>query len=232
MHLLGSAFSFLIIAFVLLFLAKGGAALVKKALDGKILGNEASVVEAADSDASWNLILVNKEHPIPDGYEVNLLKLDNGEQVDERIYPQLQAMFDDARADGLELFVAAGYRTQEKQQALMEKKILSLVWDGYLPTDAVTEAAKWVAAPGTSEHQLGIAVDINANTEISSSEEVFGWLSKNAANYGFIQRYPAGKEDITGISNEPWHYRYVGQEAAQEISSQGLCLEEYLNVKK
>ena len=99
---------------------------------------------------------------------------------------------------------------------------------GYSPEDALEAAKDWVALPGTSEHQLGLAVDINADVTLSTSEEVYDWFAKHAHEYGFILRYPEGKEDITGISYEPWHFRYVGLEAAQEIYAQGLCLEEYI----
>lgn len=86
----------------------------------------------------------------------------------------------------------------------------------------------WVALPGTSEHQLGLAVDINADTSKCSRDDVYNWLLENSYKYGFIQRYPSGKTSITGVANEPWHYRYVGKEAAEEIHQSGLCLEEYV----
>ncbi len=88
-------------------------------------------------------------------------------------------------------------------------------------------AEEWVAVPGTSEHQLGIAVDINADKERCENEDVYLWLAENAHKYGFILRYPQGKEDITGISYEPWHFRYVGVENAQIIYEKQICLEEY-----
>ena len=176
----------------------------------------------------WDLILVNSKHPLPADYQVELTDLTNGERVDERIYPDLQAMFDAARADGLELFVAAGYRTAEEQQALLDEKTEDLMAEGLTRRQAEKEARKWVARPGYSEHQLGLAVDINADTEIVSSDEVYDWLEENAYRYGFIDRYPADKTAVTGIADEPWHYRYVGYEAALAIHSQGLCLEEYL----
>ena len=89
-------------------------------------------------------------------------------------------------------------------------------------------AGKNVAVPGTSEHQLGIAVDINADEEKSKPDEVYNWLAENAHKYGFINRYPSDKTEITGIIYEPWHYRYVGRDAAEEIYKSGLCLEEYI----
>ena len=89
--------------------------------------------------------------------------------------------------------------------------------------EAVELAEQWVARPGTSEHQLGLAVDING-----AVYDIYLWLEENSWKYGFIFRYPAYKTDLTGVAGEVWHYRYVGKEAAQEIHEQGVCLEEYL----
>ena len=192
--------------------------------------NEGPVQTAAGTDENddWCLILVNRTHPIPDNYQVDLMQLSNGTQVDSRIYPKLQAMFDDARASGLSLFVRDGYRTQEEQQQIMDGKIEEYRYSGYSDDEAVKLAEEWVALPGTSEHQLGIAVDINADNSGSSDDEVYNWLYDNAWKYGFIKRYPEDKTDITGVINEPWHYRYVGEKAAKEIWESGQCLEEYL----
>ncbi len=180
------------------------------------------------TDHGWNLILVNDTHYIPKDYSVDLIELSNGEKVDSRIYPKLQEMFDAARADGLSLFVAAGYRTRERQQELMDEKIREYLDQGYSQEEAQRLAGEWVATPGTSEHELGIAVDINADTSTTSSDELYQWLADNAWRYGFIKRYSEEKSDITGVINEPWHYRYVGEDAAREITSRGLCLEEYI----
>ncbi len=181
----------------------------------------------ANTDNGWNLILVNHDNYIPDDYEVELTELSNGEKVDSRIYPELQEMFNAARAEGLGLHVAAGYRTQEKQQELLDEKIVAYENEGNSKSEARKLAEQWVAIPGTSEHQLGIAVDINADAA-SSGDEVYNWLAENGYKYGFIKRYPSDKTDITGIINEPWHYRYVGKEAAKEIYLRGICLEEYI----
>ena len=137
-------------------------------------------------------------------------------------------MFDDCRAAGYQLFVREGYRTHADQQQLMDEKVQAYRNEGYGQDEAESLAKQWVAVPGTSEHELGIAVDINADTSVSSSDAVYGWLEQNSYLYGFILRYPADKTEITGISNEPWHFRYVGKEAAQTIHEKGLCLEEYL----
>ena len=203
---------------------------------GKVLNSDFTLLpldnithHVASEDNGWNLILVNRNSYIPDDYKVELTELSNGEKVDSRIYPELQEMFNDARAQGYGLFVREGYRTQEEQQQLLEEKIEAYENEGKSKSEAKKLAEQWVAIPGTSEHQLGIAVDINADTTKSSSDDVYSWLAENAHKYGFIKRYPSDKTDITGVINEPWHYRYVGKEAALEIYSQGMCLEEYID---
>lgn len=194
-----------------------------------ILSNFNFTKKEADTSLGWNLILVNHNHSVPDDYEVELTELSNGEKVDSRIYPALQQMFDDARAAGLGLFVREGYRTHQDQEQILEERIQQYLDQGYSRSEAKELAEEYVAVPGTSEHELGIAVDINADTSKSSSDAVYNWLANNAYRYGFIKRYPPDKVDITGIDNEPWHYRYVGVEAAQEMQEQGLCLEEYID---
>lgn len=180
-------------------------------------------------EADWCLILVNKWNYIPDNYEVELTELENGESVDKRIYPALQKMFDTARNDSIYPIVVSGYRTAEKQQSFMDEKIADYKAEGYALEEAITKAEAWVATPGTSEHQLGLGVDINADRIHSTGEEVYEWLKQNSYKFGFICRYQADKTHITGVINEPWHYRYVGTKAAAEIHNQGVCLEEYLN---
>lgn len=203
---------------------------------GKVLNSDFTLLSldnithhVASEDNGWNLILVNRDSYIPDDYQVELTELSNGKKVDSRIYPELQEMFNDARAQGYGLFVREGYRTQEEQQQLMDEKIEAYENEGKSKSEAKKLAEQWVAIPGTSEHQLGIAVDINADTTKSSSDDVYKWLEENAHTYGFIKRYPSNKTDITGVINEPWHYRYVGKEVASEIYSQGICLEEYID---
>ncbi len=182
-------------------------------------------------ETSWSLILVNRWNAIPEDYVVDITELSNGQTVDTRIYPALQKMFDAARADGVYPVVASGYRTAEKQQSLMEEKIAAFKEEGYSASQAKAEAETWVAIPGTSEHQLGIAVDINSDGVKSNRSEVYKWLKQNGYRFGFILRYPPDKIEITGVSNEPWHYRYVGIKAAAAMHDQTLCLEEYLREK-
>ena len=201
----------------------------------EVISNIGKSVVSGNDDANnvkdkkeWKLLLVNREHYVPEDYTIEFTELSNGERVDSRIYPDLQEMFDTARAEGLQLFVADGYRTQEEQQQLLDEKIEAYKNEGYAEEEAEAEAKQWVALPGTSEHQLGLAVDINADTSQSTRHEVYEWLAENGYKFGFINRYPANKTEITGTIYEPWHYRYVGKKAAKEIYSQGICLEEYI----
>jgi D-alanyl-D-alanine carboxypeptidase len=186
-----------------------------------------SITHKIPVSEEWNLIVVNRWNELPEDYSVELTELSNGQKVDSRIYPYLQEMFDAARAEDVYPVVREGYRTAEEQQEILDDKIQSYINQGYSQVKAERTAKEWVALPGTSEHQLGIAVDINADKSKCSNEDVYGWLAENAYKYGFVLRYPPGKQKITGTSYEPWHYRYVGEEAAKEIYERGICLEEY-----
>ncbi len=183
--------------------------------------------EAAEIPADPLLILVNNEHHIPAGYEIKLMELSNGQKIDERIYPDLQQMFDDMRAEDLKPYVREGYRTSKEQKDILVEFIVDNIQAGHSPIDAYKLAREQVAAVGNSEHQLGLAVDINPYSGSPNEWDVYGWLDENAWKYGFILRYPDGKTDVTGINYEPWHYRYVGKETALEIHSKGITLEEY-----
>lgn len=180
-----------------------------------------------DNSEDWYLILVNSDNPVPKHYDTELTKLSNGTCVDKRIYPSLQKMFDDARKQGVNPIVREGFRTGDDQEEIMQNRIDKYISEGYSKMQAKRKAREEVAKPGTSEHELGLAVDINAG-DGSSAEEVYSWLAKNAYKYGYILRYPAEKESITGIEYEPWHYRYVGKEAAEKIYNEHITLEEYL----
>ncbi|HJB13405.1 MAG TPA: D-alanyl-D-alanine carboxypeptidase family protein [Candidatus Oscillibacter excrementigallinarum] len=185
------------------------------------------------SPDDWQLLLVNRWNPIPDGYTFELTQLKQGHAVDARAYPDLQEMMDACRAAGLDPKICSSYRTQDKQQELYENKIQRLMDEGYSYERAVEEAGTVVAVPGTSEHQTGLALDIvDASYQILDEEQentqVQQWLMEHSWEYGFVLRYPNGKSETTGIIYEPWHYRYVGREAAREMTELGLCLEEYV----
>ncbi len=193
--------------------------------------SETVAVEEKETD--WNLILVNPWNSVPEDFEVELKKLPNGLSVDARIYDDLTAMLADCQKAGNKALVCSAYRTQETQTRLHNNKIARLRAAGYSLADAKKEAARWVAVPGTSEHQTGLAVDlISANYQVLNKKQeetkAQKWLMEHCWEYGFILRYPSSKSEITGIGYEPWHYRYVGKETALAIRDSGLCFEEYL----
>lgn len=195
----------------------------------------ASSAEVSSEPDDWRLQLVNRWNPIPEDYDLTLTQLINGQAIDERCYPDLQDMMDDCRAAGLSPLICSSYRTWETQEELYENKVQRLIAEGYDEETARREAGTVVAVPGTSEHQLGLAVDIvdinNQNLDESQEDTaVQKWLMEHSWKYGWILRYPSDKTGITGIIYEPWHYRYVGKEAAQEIHTLGVCLEEYLDM--
>lgn len=208
-------------------------------------GNDQSTEQGADNSGTVTppedgvvvddelLTLVNPWNPLSDDWTVDLVTLDDGHRVDSRCYEAYMEMINACKAAGYSPVNCSGYRTQETQQSLYDNKVQRLISSGMSEEEAKTEAAKAVAIPGTSEHQLGLAVDlVDANmqdlTSAQESTETQKWLMANSWRYGFIHRYPNGKTDITGIIYEPWHYRYVGKDAAQEIFNRDITLEEYL----
>lgn len=178
------------------------------------------------ADASWSLVLVNGTHPLPETFSIETATVPGGERVDVRIADALDALFTATRAAGYAPFVRSGFRTRAEQQRTLDDKIAAYEDEGLDPARAREAALDWVALPGTSEHELGLAVDIN---DADGDDGLYDWLAAHAHAYGFIQRYPPEKSAITGIAHEPWHYRYVGTDAAAAIWQQGVTLEEYLD---
>ena len=166
--------------------------------------------------------LVNAWNPIPDDYTVDLVSY-NGSKVDKSCYDSLAAMLKDVRSVGY-FEITSAYRSKATQQAVWNRRVNRYQAAGYSKNNALAKTALEVAVPGTSEHHLGLAVDISAGTAVDN------WLAENSWRYGFIVRYPEGKTDITGIIYEPWHFRYVGNELAKELYDLGLCLEEYMDM--
>ena len=154
---------------------------------------------------------------------------------DARAADALEAMLTDAEAAGCKLYLVSAYRSVERQRNLFARKTQSFLDEGFPREEAEKQAAQWVARPGTSEHNLGLAADIvsadwyqNNDDLTGAFEETpeFAWLSRHCVEHGFVLRYPADKTDLTGVEYEPWHYRYVGVEAARYLTENGLCLEE------
>lgn len=188
-------------------------------------------------NASWNLTLVNAENPLNGDFSVSVRSIENypDRKFDERAADALEKMLADAQAAGNKLYLVSAYRSTARQAALYERKVNWYLAQNYAPELARTEAAKWVAAPGTSEHNLGLAADIVSATWYSDHDDLteefedtpaFDWLAAHCADYGFVLRYPKGKEYLTGIAYEPWHYRYVGEQAAAYLTAHNLCMEE------
>ena len=181
------------------------------------------------------ILLVNPWNYIPEDYTVELKKIDANYQVAAEAYDDLQLMLADCKKGGGNPVICSAYRTQEYQENLYNKKVKKLMATGLSRENAEQEAGTVVAVPGTSEHQLGLALDIidYHNWTLDESQEdtkTQQWLMANSWQYGWILRYPNGKSDATGIIYEPWHYRYVGREIAAELHELGLCLEEYLQM--
>ena len=182
----------------------------------------------------WRFILVNPWYILPEEYnEVVTSSLPNGESVDSRCYADLMQMLADCTSAGGNPVVCSSYRPHMKQVALFDQQVESLVSAGRTREEAEAEAGTVVALPGTSEHEIGLAVDIcdydyQNLDDAQADTPTQKWLMKHSWEYGFILRYPVNKSNITGIIYEPWHYRYVGKEAAREITEKGICLEEYL----
>lgn len=182
----------------------------------------------------WNLVLINKQHKIPEDYEFTLGKISGGMKCDERIIPYLLEMLQAAKDDGINLVICSPYRDINRQQVIFNRKITAYMKKGMSYMDAYRVTAQAVTVPGASEHQIGLALDIICD-KYSFLNEGFGdtdagkWLAAHSFEYGFVLRYPKGKEYITGIEYEPWHFRYVGKDAAEKITEEGITLEEFVD---
>ena len=189
-------------------------------------------------EAPWNLLLVNDWNPLPAGYDsdVTFSTVSGGKQVDSRIIDAVNRMLNDASA--YDLAVVSAYRPKEEQNTLYWRKVQQYTDKGYSDLEAQKVGGTIVKRPGFSEHNCGLAMDVGGSGDYTleqtfANTPAYAWLMEHCADYGFILRFPEGKEDITGVIYEPWHYRYVGEEAARYIMDNDLCLEEYLaQVKK
>lgn len=185
-------------------------------------------------DANYGrLLLVNGKNPLPDDYEnnVKLTTIDkkyiNGfrNQINTDVWPYAKAMVEAAWADGVELYILSPYRSVATQRVLFNNEVAEVGGDE-------EKAATVVARPGTSEHNTGLCIDFNMVEDEFEDTPMFKWLCKNAENYGFILRYPKGKQPITGVIYESWHWRFVGINNAKLINDLGVTLEEYIEMKE
>ncbi|MGO0062661.1 D-alanyl-D-alanine carboxypeptidase family protein [Brevibacillus fluminis] len=189
-----------------------------------------------DGDPDSLSILVNKQYKLPAHFkpadlvdpDVPFIFKGKSEKrlMRKEAAEALEKMFAGAKKDGIQLAGVSAYRSEATQRALFEN---------YVKKDGEEAARKYSALPGTSEHETGLAIDVSGSTGACAAQDCFGdtkeaaWLAKHAAEYGFIIRYPQGKDAITGYQYEPWHLRYVGTQIAGEISEKHITLEEYLN---
>ena len=166
------------------------------------------------------LIICNKYHKLKNNYVPDLVSLSGygGGQMERVAAKYFKEMSDAAKGDGISIYNVSGYRSFNTQKSL---------YNSYVNRDGKTKADTYSARAGTSEHQTGLATDINSVSTSFENTNAFKWLSKNAYKYGFILRYPKGKEYITGYMYEPWHYRYVGKEVAKIIYEKNITYEEY-----
>ena len=193
-------------------------------------------------EQSWSTMLVNKWSYMPEGYvpEVREISYEGvsplNNKFDVRAADALEQMLADARAAGYNMYLVSAYRSHDYQVNLFNRKVNEYKALGYDDTTAYNEASQWVAIPGTSEHCTGLAADIvsstwyNHNSDLThdfEDTEHFDWLYEHCADYGFILRYPKGAEAVTGITYEPWHYRFVGIDAAKYIMENHITLEEF-----
>lgn len=182
------------------------------------------------------ILLVNKDHKLPEDYNVKLMTLPDGvHKAAMEAYQPLCDMLNAGQKEGLVFEVCSSYRDVKRQKELFDEDVNALIRRGYSYEDAYDEVARETMPPGYSEHSTGLAFDIvsrdyqmlDAGQKKTAENK---WLREHCAEYGFILRYPEGAEDITKISYESWHFRYVGEEAAQYIMENGITLEEYLGV--
>lgn len=195
---------------------------------------DGSVLKTVTIDPDkWYLTLVNREYVLPSDFKCETVDLKGGYDLDYRAAEYYNAMYDAAKKDGITLNVVSGYRRIVKQDELYKNRVKRCMNEDGLSYEAALEAAaRWVLPPGTSEHNLGLAVDIGWLTADFEDSAAYAWLEEHAADYGFVLRYPKDKVDITKINYEPWHWRYIGVEDAKKLKAMGthITLEEYLGV--
>ncbi|MDO5560327.1 MAG: M15 family metallopeptidase [Oscillospiraceae bacterium] len=180
------------------------------------LNNSEPAVSVDSSGASYvdNIMIVNKTYSLPATY--------NPGALDSKVQSAFDEMSSDAKGKNLTIWIASGYRSYEDQKTLYDK---------YVAIDGQTEADTYSSRPGHSEHQTGLCFDLNTVEDSFARTDEGKWVAENCWKYGFIIRYPEGKEDVTGYKYEPWHLRYVGKDIAKDIYDRKICLEEYLGVK-
>ena len=213
---------------------------MSSAISSQLTPEQKAVMALAEDLDEWNLRLVNAKNPLPNGFTVETAKIeasyarDVGMLYDAKAVSYLNQMCAAAEKDGINLLVISSHRTNARQTVLYNNQVNKQKANHPEMSDAEVKklAATISAYPGTSEHEVGLAVDFNSVEQSFENTAEFQWLKTHAAEYGFILRYTKEKQDITGVIYEPWHYRYVGQKHAKKINELGYCLEEYIDYLK
>ncbi|MCL2383758.1 MAG: M15 family metallopeptidase [Oscillospiraceae bacterium] len=188
--------------------------------------SEAGNIGQADD---WRIRLVNIDNPLPDNFSPSLANIDQYRRFDSRAIGQLNDMVATMRRDGVtNIWVQSAYRSIAEQRTLFENRVNRYTSQGHSRAEAEQMTSRWIMPPGRSEHNLGLAVDFNTITHAFVQTAAYEWLVANAHDFGFIYRYQAHTEHITGIAHEPWHWRYVGVDHARRINELGITLEEYI----
>lgn len=191
----------------------------------------ATIIPITDAE-KWNLAIINTKYPLPDSYAPTLSNAINGSniQLDSRVSERYAEMYAAAKLSGCVLTPYSGYHSYALQETNYNRKVNFYVNQGISAEEANQKASAQVLPAGCSEHNAGLAMDIvSASSDFINTKE-YKWLCENAYNYGFILRYPEDKTAITGMNFEPWHWRYVGTQAAKEMKEKNQCLEEYLGL--
>lgn len=193
--------------------------------------NPATVIPITDAE-KWNLAIINTKYPLPDSYAPTLSNAISGSniQLDSRVSERYAEMYAAAKLSGCVLTPYSGYHSYALQETTYNRKVNFYINQGISAEEANQKASAQVLPAGCSEHNAGLAIDIvSASSDFINTKE-YKWLCENAHNYGFILRYPEDKTAITGMNFEPWHWRYVGTQAAKEMKENNQCLEEYLGL--
>lgn len=190
---------------------------------------EEPVVKPKKEITDWRLTLANSENILPEDFKVELADIDSTRQFDARAIKYLNQMMNDMRKAGISnVWVQSAYRSIERQKELYDNSVQKYLKQGKTQKEAEKLTDEYINKPGSSDHNLGLAVDFNNVDNNFEDLKAFKWLKENAENYGFVLRYPKDKEDITKIEYESWHWRYVGEEHAKKMNELHMCLEEYI----
>ena len=181
----------------------------------------------------WRLTLANYETLLPENFTVKVENIDKTRQFDARAIGELNDMMNQMKMDGItNIWIQSAYRSVARQKELYDASVKKYLQEGKTQEEAEKLTNEYINKPGSSDHNLGLAVDFNKVDNEFEKLEGFKWLQKNAENYGFVLRYPKDKEDITKIAYESWHWRYVGVEHAKKMNELNMCLEEYIKYLK